>query len=44
MDKLSTEQIEKIDQKTARIWGENNLNHPALIGVRTLEPLEYVLA
>ena len=44
MDKLSTEQIEKIDQKTARIWGENNLNHPELIGVRTLEPLEYVLA
>lgn len=44
MKKLTSEQIALIDQKTARIWGKEHLDCPELVGVRTLEPSEYVLA
>jgi hypothetical protein len=44
MKKLTSEQIALIDEKTARIWGKEHLDCPELVGVRTLEPSEYVLA
>jgi hypothetical protein len=44
MEKLTEEQIHTIDQKTALTWGEDHLSSPQLVGVRTLEPNEYVLS
>lgn len=36
MEKLSFEQIKKIDEKTLKVWGNGNLSHPILTGVNTL--------
>jgi hypothetical protein len=44
MEKLTEEQIQAIDQKTALTWGEDHLSSPELVGVRTLEPYDHVLS